>query len=34
MKPVITQKKFANKISHGSNEGEWGAGFYNGFVIV
>lgn len=29
MKPVITQKKFANKINQSSNENEWGASFYN-----
>lgn len=29
MKPVITQKKFANKINQSSSENEWGASFYN-----
>lgn len=29
MKPVITQKKFANKINQSSNGNEWGASFYS-----
>lgn len=29
MKPVITQKKFANKINQSSNGSEWGASFHS-----